>query len=133
MSGAEGVLVPDDPVGRLLDYLQAVWPELQAGVEPRPARFQGAHLQVTRGPASGRRDWPLVESMLICDVSHEDAGQAGQAVERLHSLVDVWPWEDPGVERDPQRDQASPAYNPLGDPRVPAYTVSFKVKLVAGE
>lgn len=130
-SAGEQLLVPDDPVARLLGYLAAVWPELAGGVEPRPARHRGTHLQVTRAPAGGRRDWPLVESLLVCDVSHEDAQQAGQDVERLHSLVDAWPWEDPAIERDPLSDGASPAYNPLPE-RIPAYTISFKVKLIAG-
>lgn len=133
MSGAAEVLpTVDDPVARLIGYLATEWPELAAGIEPRPTAGGGLHLKVTRGPAGGRRDWPLVESMLICDLSHPDALTAGAAVEKLHNLVDVWPWWDPGVEREPLLDPASPIYNPLDDPRIPAYTLSFRVKLIAG-
>lgn len=125
--------VPDDPVLRFIDYVRARWPSrIVVGVEPRPAELEGLHLRVIRGPGSGRRDWPLVDSMLICDLSHEDVETVGAAVEQLHNLVDLWPWADPGVEREPRRDPASPVYNPLDDPRVPAYTISFRVKIIAG-
>lgn len=125
--------VPDDPVMRFLEYVRAWWPgPIVAGVEPRPADLVGVHVRVVRGPGAGRRAWPLVDSMLICDVSHEDVEAAGAAVERLHNLVDVWPWQDPGVEREPRTDPASPVYNPLDDPRVPAYTLTFRVKIIAG-
>lgn len=129
---SDELLVADDPVGRFIDYLGRYWPELTAGIESRPAGSGGLHLKVVRGPGGGRRDWPRVDSMLICDLSHPDALTAGAAVEKLHSLVDVWPWRDPGVEREPLRDPASPVWNPLDDPRIPAYTLTFRVKITAG-
>lgn len=133
MFGGPDLPTPGDPVIRFMDYVRARWPTgIVVGVEPRPAGLEGMHLQVVRGPGGGRRDWPLVDSMLICDLSHEDVETVGAAVERLHNLVDLWPWEDPGVEREPRRDPVSPVYNPLDDPRVPAYTISFRVKIIAG-
>lgn len=135
MSPADHWPVPDSPVARAIAYLTDRLPGLPAGgigIETRPADHHGLHVRVLRTGGDGRADWPLVAHRLTFDVSHEDALEAEHAADTLHSLIDQWPWTADDVYREPARDPATAVWNPLDDPRVPAYTLTIRVALAAG-
>ena len=133
MSRSEVIVV--SPVERAVTYLrtrlEAGHPEVLIGIEPRPAAHRGLHVRVLRTGGGERTDFPFVPYLLTLDVSHEDALAAEAAVDELHSLIDVWPWADPGVYREPTRDRAGAVWNPLDDPRIPAYTLTVRVTIVS--
>lgn len=125
------VPVPPSPVARTVAYLQGAYTGLVAGIESRTEAHTGLHVKVTRTGGPGRIDWPFVASQITLDVSHEDAVEAEAAAERVLSLIDQWPWVDPDVYREPHQDGATPVWNPLDDPRIPAYTFTFTVTFAA--
>lgn len=123
------------PVERVVSYLsgglQQDYRGVVVGIEPRPAKHRGLHVRALRTGGGERTDYPFVPYLFTFDVSHEDALTAEAAVDRVHSLIDAWPWQDPGVYREPALDRAGAVWNPLDDPRIPAFTLSTRVTFVA--
>lgn len=121
------VILFPDPLEAAIGYLR------RFGYKPtimaRTTQATGLHVKLTDPGGATVSGYTLEDHHLILDVSHPDSTEASKHARRIASLLRAWPLQEPVVYADPRDACDAPVWNPLDEPRVPAYTLTAHFSL----